>query len=83
MKNTTTDVEENNLQCGQVYYVDIPKNLFEITGVAGQNTNSFLIESKTILKRTGSVTGEELAPQESPKGYVRVDFVHVELFPLD
>ena len=80
--STGQEVAANNLQCGVVYYVDIPPSVFDISGVSGQNTNTFMVAAKTILKKTGSLTGIVTEDETTPS-YHKVDFVHVELFPLD
>ena len=80
--NTGQEVTANNLQCGVVYYVDIPPSVFDISGVSGQNTNTFMVSAKTILKKTGSLTGI-VTEQVTSTSYHKIDFVHVELFPLD
>lgn len=77
-----TEVSANNLQCGVVYYVDIPTSVFDITGVDGQNVNTFMVASKTVLKKTGTITGN-VTTVETSRTYSTVEFVHVELFPLD
>ena len=76
------EVAANNLQCGQVYYVDIPTSVFDIAGVDGQNVNKFMLASKTVLKKTGSLTGK-VTTVETARTYSSVEFIHVELFPLD
>ncbi len=75
-------VNANELQCGVVYYVDIPTTVFDVTGVSGQNVNTFLLSAKTVLRKTGTLTGV-VTEQTTSKTYNKVDFVHVELFPLD
>ena len=75
-------VPNNELQCGVVYYVDIPTNVFDIPGVDGQNTNTFMLAAKTILRKTGSLTGV-VTEEATSVSYSKVDFVHLELFPLD
>lgn len=81
---TTTgqQIVANELQCGVVYYVDIPTSVFDITGVNGQNVNTFMLAAKTVLRKTGSLTGVVTETTTSTT-YSKVDFVHVELFPLD
>lgn len=76
------EVAANNLQCGVVYYVDIPTSVFDITGVDGQNVNTFMVASKTVLKKTGSLTSK-VTTVETARTYSSVEFIHVELFPLD
>lgn len=80
--STGAEVAANNLQCGQVYYVDIPTSVFDIGGVDGQNVNTFMVASKTVLKKTGSLTGK-VTTVETARTYSTVEFIHVELFPLD
>ncbi len=75
-------VAANELQCGVVYYVDIPTTVFDITGVDGQNVNTFMLAAKTVLRKTGSLTGNVTEVTTSTT-YNKVDFVHLELFPLD
>ncbi len=75
-------VAANALQCGVVYYVDIPTSVFDIPGVDGQNVNTFMLAAKTQLKKTGSLTGKVTIVDTSTT-YSKIDFVHVELFPLD
>lgn len=76
------EVAANALQCGVVYYVDIPTSVFDIAGVDGQNVNTFMLAAKTVLQKTGSITGKVTTVTTSTT-YNTVDFVHVELFPLD
>ena len=72
----------DNLKCGELYYVDIPISVFGIPGVNEQNVNTFMVVAKTIIKKTGSITGTEMIVETDPVE-TKVDFVHVELFPLD
>lgn len=76
------EVASNNLACGQVYYVDIPTSVFDITGVSGQNVNIFMIASKTVLQKRGAITGK-ITVVETARTYNTAEFIHVELFPLD
>lgn len=71
-----------SLQCGVLYYVDIPTSVFEINGVKGQNVNTFMLSAKTKLKKVGSLTGVTTEKVTSTT-YHKIDFVHLELFPLD
>lgn len=75
-------VEADKLECGVVYCVEIPTTVFDIPGVDGQNTNTFMVEAKTVLKKTGAITGVK-TETPTPPTYSKIDFVHVELFPLD
>lgn len=75
-------VPADQLDCGVVYCVEIPTNVFDIPGVNQQNTNTFMVAAKTVLKKTGAITGVETTSTTSTT-YNKVDFVHVELFPLD
>lgn len=79
---TGQEIAANALQCGVVYYVDIPTSVFDIAGVDGQNVNTFMLAAKTVLQKTGSITGKVTTVTTSTT-YNTVDFVHVELFPLD
>ena len=82
---TTTgqSVDAGQLQCGVVYYVDIPTTVFDIPGVDGQNVNTFMVSANTTLKKIGSLSGEVVSVKTTRPTYNKVDFVHVELFPLD
>ncbi len=81
--NTSNQQVANNaLQCGVVYYVDIPTTVFDIAGVDGQNTNTFMLAAKTVLRKTGTLTGKVTEVTTSTT-YNKIDFVHLELFPLD
>ena len=75
-------VDAGNLQCGVMYYVNIPTSVFDLSGVAGENVNTFMVSAKTTLKKKGTLTGKEFIIETSTT-YNTVDFVHVELFPLD
>lgn len=75
-------VDANKLECGVVHYVDIPTTVFDIPGVDGQNVNSFMVIGQTTLIQKGAITGKETVVITDPTKNV-VDFVHVELFPLD
>lgn len=77
-----TEIAANNLQCGVVYYVDIPTSVFDIVGVDGQNVNTFMLAAKTTLQKTGTITGK-VTTIETSTTYSKVEFIHVELFPLD
>ncbi len=75
-------VNASELRCGVVYYVDIPTSVFDITGVSGQNVNTFMLSAQTKLKKVGSLTGV-VTEKVTSTTYHKVDFVHLELFPLD
>lgn len=79
---TGQEVSANALQCGVVYYVDIPTSAFDIPGVDGQNVNTFMLAAKTVLQKTGTITGN-ITTVTTSTTYSTVEFVHVELFPLD
>lgn len=79
---TGTEVNASSLQCGVVYYVDIPTTVFDIGGVQGENVNTFMLGAKTVLRKTGTITGK-VTIVETSTTYSKIDFVHVELFPLD
>lgn len=79
---TGAEVSANALQCGVVYYVDIPTTVFDIPGVDGQNVNTFMVAAKTKLQKTGSITGK-ITTVETSTTYSKVEFIHVELFSLD
>ncbi len=77
-----TQVDASNLQCGVMYYVNIPTSVFDMSNVSGENVNTFMVSAKTTLKKKGTLTGKEFIIETSTT-YSTVDFVHVELFPLD
>lgn len=77
-----TKADANNLQCGEVYYVDVPTDIFDISGVSGQNVNVFMVEAKTTLKKIGALTGVETIVETSST-YHKIEYIRVELFPLD
>ncbi len=77
-----TEVDRNKLECGTLYYVDIPTSVFDIPGVDGQNVNTFRLKTQTILRYTGAGTGNTIEKKTS-EVYHTVEFIHVELFPLD
>lgn len=77
-----TKVDASKLQCSIVYYVDIPTEVFDIAGVSNQNVNTFMVSAKTTLNKVGSLTGKEFVVETSTT-FSKVDFVHVELYPLD
>ena len=72
----------SELECGELYYVDIPIEVFDLPGVDGQNVNTFMITGKTTLKKIGALTGKE-STVTTGVTYNSVEFIHVELFPLD
>lgn len=85
LKTYTTkgkEVDANNLECDVVYYVDIPTTVFDMEAVSGQNVNTFMLAAKTVLNKTGSITGN-VTVVETTTTYNKIEFVHVELFPLD
>ena len=85
LKTYTTagqEVASNELQLGVMYYVDIPTDVFDITGVKGQNTNTFMLAANTILRKVGAITGL-VTEQETEVSYNKINFVQLELFPLD
>lgn len=77
-----TKVDASKLQCSIVYYVDIPTEVFDIAGVSNQNVNTFMVSAKTTLNKVGSLTGREFVVETSTT-FSKIDFVHVELYPLD
>ncbi len=76
------EVDRTKLECGKLYYVDIPTSVFDMQGVSGQNVNTFMVKSVTTLQKVGSLTGV-VTEQKTKPAYHTVEFVHVELFPLD
>lgn len=76
------EVKADELECGNVYYVDIPTTAFDIKGVDGQNVNTFMVEATVTLDMYGSLSGT-IVNTKKVSSYTKVDFVHVELFPLD
>ena len=81
MKNN--EVNEKSLTCGERYYVEIPIDIFDIPGVDKQNANTFMLRSTTVLHKVGSLTGVVTDKVVQQQGHTTVEFIHVELFPLD
>ena len=82
------DIEKNKpgLDCDTMYYVDIPTtgtdSIFNLPGVDGQNTNTFFMKTKVILRQTGSLT-DAVYIRPSTETIKKVEFTQLELFPLD
>ena len=82
------DIEKNKpgLDCDTMYYVDIPTtgddSVFNLKGVAGQNTNTFFMKTKVILRQMGSLT-DAVYIRPSTETTKKVEFTQLELFPLD
>ena len=76
------EVDATKLDCGTLYYVDIPISVFDISGVDGQNVNTFMVAGRTTLEKIGALTGK-VTVVETSTTYNKVEFIHVELFPLD
>ena len=82
-----TAVSENpGLECDTMYYVDIPttgeNSVFNLPGVDGQNTNTFFMRSKVILRQKGALTNA-IYVKETTETTQKVEFTQLELFPLD
>ena len=82
----TTVSENPGLECDTMYYVDIPttgeNSVFNLPGVDGQNTNTFFMRTKVILRQKGSLT-EAVYIRPSTETIKKVEFTQLELFPLD
>ena len=76
------EVDATKLDCGTLYYVDIPISVFDISGVDGQNVNTFMVAGRTTLEKIGALTGK-VTVVETSTTYNKVQVIHVELFPLD
>ena len=82
------DIEKNKpgLDCDTMYYVDIPTtgddSIFNLPGVDGQNTNTFFMKTKVILRQMGSLT-DAVYIRPSTETIKKVEFTQLELFPLD